>query len=95
VSLSVTNEGRRAGKQVVQVYLSRNESTVDRPVRWLACHAVVRAQAGETVLVTVPLPRRAFADWQPTGWHYEPGDFTVAVGTSATELPLAAAITLT
>lgn len=88
VTLSVTNEGTRAGKQVVQVYLSRPKSTVDRPVRWLAGHSVVRAQAGETVTVTIPVPRRAFADWQPDGWHYEPGEFTVLAGTSATDLPL-------
>jgi beta-glucosidase len=88
VRLSVTNEGQRAGKQVVQVYLARPESTVDRPVRWLAGHSVVRAEAGETVRVTIPVPRRAFADWQQGGWHYEPGRFTVMVGTSVTDLPL-------
>jgi beta-glucosidase len=93
VTLSVTNQGQRAGKQVVQVYLSRSESTVDRPVRWLAGHAAVRAQPGETVTVTIPVPRRAFADWQPDGWHYEPGEFTVLAGTSATDLPLAGTIT--
>ena len=94
VRLSVTNLGGRAGKQVVQVYLSRPESTVDRPVRWLAAHAVVRAAAGDTTRLTIPLPRRAFADWQAGGWHYEPGEYTVLVGTSATDLPLTGTVLL-
>jgi beta-glucosidase len=94
VRLSATNLGERAGKQVVQVYLSRPDSAVDRPVRWLAAHAVVRAEAGQTTPVTIPLPDRAFADWQPDGWHHEPGRYTVLVGTSATDLPLTASVTL-
>jgi beta-glucosidase len=94
VRLSVTNEGPRAGKQVIQVYLARPVSTVDRPVRWLAAHTVVRAEAGQTARITIPLPRRAFADWRPDSWHYEPGQYTVLVGTSATDLPLTGSILL-
>jgi hypothetical protein len=40
----------------------------------------------------VQLPQRAFADWRPDGWHRETGSFTVAVGTSATDLPLTGAV---
>ncbi|OXM61024.1 glycosyl hydrolase [Amycolatopsis vastitatis] len=94
VTVSVTNTGSRAGKQVVQVYLSRPESAVDRPVRWLAAHAVVRAEPGQSRTVTLPVPARAFADWQPGGWNYEPGVFGVLVGTSVTEVATAGAVHL-
>ncbi|QUQ63827.1 beta-glucosidase family protein [Kutzneria sp. CA-103260] len=90
VRVSVRNDGDRAGKQVVQVYLSRPDSAVDRPVRWLAAHTSVHIGPGETAEVTIPVPRRAFADWQPGGWHYETGAFQVHVGTSAVDLPLTA-----
>nr|BFE88398.1 hypothetical protein GCM10020093_109990 [Planobispora longispora] len=36
VRVRLRNTGRRAGREVVQVYLSRPETEVTRPVRWLA-----------------------------------------------------------
>ncbi len=86
--LRVRNTGARAGKHVLQVYLSREASDVDRPVRWLAGHAVVRADAGECTPVTIPLPWRVFAHWADGAWHVEPGRYTVRVGRSVAELTL-------
>lgn len=91
VRVAVENTGQRPGKQVVQVYLARPDSAVDRPVRWLAAHGVVRAAAGEAVELALPLSARAFADWRD-GWHYETGAFEVHVGTSAVDLPLSARV---
>ncbi|MEO3802982.1 glycoside hydrolase family 3 C-terminal domain-containing protein [Nonomuraea sp. B1E8] len=91
VSLTVRNTGGRAGKHVVQVYLSRESGAVDRPVRWLAGYAVVRAGAGQADRVTIPLPRRAFQHWDG-GWRTEPGEFTVHAGSSVADLPLTARI---
>jgi beta-glucosidase len=92
VSVAVTNTGDRAGKQVVQVYVSRESTTVDRPVRWLAGFASVRLDAGATQRVVVPVAARAFEHWA-TGWQLEPGEFTVHVGTSVTNTPLSANVT--
>ncbi|TDE20045.1 glycoside hydrolase family 3 protein, partial [Nonomuraea mesophila] len=91
VSLTVRNTGERAGKHVVQVYLSREPSAVDRPVRWLAGFAVVRAGGGQAERVTIPLARRAFQHWDG-GWRTEPGEFTVHAGSSVADLPLATRI---
>ncbi|MCQ0015389.1 beta-glucosidase family protein [Actinomadura madurae] len=87
VTVRVTNTGARAGKQVVQVYLSRPETEIDRPVRWLAGFAVVRAGAGETVEANVEVGARALAHWDG-GWRYEPGAFLVHAGASSVDLPL-------
>ncbi|GAB3972133.1 glycoside hydrolase family 3 C-terminal domain-containing protein [Actinoallomurus acanthiterrae] len=87
VTVRVTNTGDRAGKQVVQVYLSRPESEIDRPMRWLAGFAVVRAEAGETVEADVEVGARALAHWDGA-WHYESGAFLVHAGASNTDLPL-------
>ncbi|WGW14172.1 glycoside hydrolase family 3 C-terminal domain-containing protein [Saxibacter everestensis] len=86
VAATVTNTGTRAGKQVVQVYAERPESTVDRPVRWLVGFAPVWAEASRSARVTIQVPARAFAYWD-NGWQYEPGGYTLRVGTSAVELP--------
>ncbi|MCP2297518.1 beta-glucosidase [Nocardia amikacinitolerans] len=89
VSLTARNTGAWAGKQVVQVYLSRPDSVIERPVRWLAGFATVFAEAGASVPVRITLPRRAFEHWDG-GWRIEPGEFTVSAGTSVVELPLSA-----
>ncbi|WP_433590767.1 beta-glucosidase family protein [Nocardia sp. CA-145437] len=91
-TVTVRNTGARAGRQVVQAYLSRAGSAVDRPVRWLAGFAVIEAGAGESVSATIELPRRAFEHWTADGWAVEPGSFTLYVGTSVTALPLTADI---
>ncbi len=72
---------------VIQVYASRGDSAVDRPVRWLVGFAVVHAAGGETVDMTIDISARAFAFWD-NEWRYELGRFELAVGTSVSELPL-------
>jgi beta-glucosidase len=94
VSVDVTNTGKRSGKQVVQVYASRAESAIDRPVRWLVGFAAVTAAPGETVTAAVRVPARAFAHWTDNGWQYEPGDFTLQIGTSVSQLPLTTTVTV-
>ncbi|MEU4595828.1 glycoside hydrolase family 3 C-terminal domain-containing protein [Nocardia sp. NPDC023988] len=92
VSITVTNTGDRDGKHVVQAYLARPDSTVDRPVRWLAGFAAVTLAAGESRTVSLDLPDRAFQHWGSDGWETEPGEFTVHVGTSVTDLPHTASL---
>ncbi|MFI6871656.1 beta-glucosidase [Nocardia sp. NPDC050406] len=91
-TVRVTNTGARTGKQVIQAYLSRENSAVDRPVRWLAGFATVTLDAGESRTVTIELPQRSFEHWTDQGWATEPGVFTLHVGTSVTALPLTAEI---
>jgi beta-glucosidase len=93
VSIDVTNSGTRRGKHVVQVYASRAESSIDRPVRWLVGFATVVADASETVRVQIPIERRSFEHWDG-GWQLEPGEFTLAVGSSVVELPLSTTVSV-
>ncbi|WP_405067288.1 glycoside hydrolase family 3 C-terminal domain-containing protein [Kribbella sp. NBC_01510] len=87
VALIVRNTGERDGKHVVQVYAERPESTVDRPVRWLAGFAVVRLEAGQAREITVQLHDRTFEHWD-NGWTTEPGAFTLRAGSAVSDLPL-------
>ena len=81
VGVDVTNVGDRAGREVVQVYLSRPESAVERPLRWLAGSAVVDVEPGARARVEVPVRLRAFQHWDEAdrAWALEPGEFTVVV----------------
>ncbi|MFK4853536.1 glycoside hydrolase family 3 protein [Microbacterium sp. ZW T6_19] len=87
VEVTLANTGARAGKQVVQVYAERTDSTVDRPARWLVGFAVVHAEPGRTVTAVVPVPARRLAHWAGE-WAVEPGAYTLRVGSSVAELPL-------
>jgi len=87
LSVRLTNTGKRAGKNVVQVYAEKPDSSVDRPVRWLVASIPVWAEPGETVTADLELPTRLLAYWD-NGWTYEPGEYTLRIGTSVTDLPL-------
>ena len=92
VEVRLRNTGERTGREVVQVYLSRPGSAVDRPARWLAGFAAVRAAPGETVCAEVEITSAALRHWsvEDRRWHTEPGAFTVLVGRSAGDTPLRA-----
>ncbi len=74
--VTLTNSGGRAGREVVQIYLSADNDQGERPAAWLAGFASVEAGPGETVTVRIPLPERAFQIWD-TGWRTLPGRYTV------------------
>ncbi|WP_235022867.1 beta-glucosidase family protein [Amycolatopsis alkalitolerans] len=93
IAVRLTNTGARAGKQIVQVYLSRPESEVDRPVRWLAGFAAVRAEPGEAMEARVRVGARALSHWDG-GWRAEPGAFQVHAGTSSDDTPLSGKVEL-
>ncbi|HEX4702688.1 MAG TPA: glycoside hydrolase family 3 C-terminal domain-containing protein [Pseudonocardiaceae bacterium] len=96
VTVKVRNTGSRHGKEVVQVYLSRSDSAIERPARWLAGFAVVTADPGTETTATITLPARTWQHWSVAeqAWATEPGTFTVAAGRSVADLPLRANLTV-
>jgi beta-glucosidase len=96
VSVRLRNAGSRPGKEVVQIYLSRSESAIERPVRWLAGFSIVRATPGAATVAQIHLAARAFQHWSTTDrqWATEPGVFNVSAGRSVTDLRLEADITV-
>ncbi|WP_329378316.1 glycoside hydrolase family 3 C-terminal domain-containing protein [Streptomyces sp. NBC_01716] len=96
VRVRLCNTGPRRGREVVQVYLARPDTAVDRPVRALAGYAAVEAGPGEEAVVTVRLGARALSHWSTEHgrWESEPGKFTLLAGSSSGELPLRTALTV-
>jgi beta-glucosidase len=94
VEVKVTNTGERRGKYVLQVYASRSDSSVDRPIRWLVGYAAIRANSGEENFVQISVRKREFQHWD-SGWSLEAGKFTVHVGSNVQDLPLHTTIELT
>ncbi|HJW60322.1 MAG TPA: glycoside hydrolase family 3 C-terminal domain-containing protein, partial [Actinomycetota bacterium] len=96
VRVRLANRGRRPGREVVQAYLSRPGSTVERPALWLAGFAVVRAEPGQAVTAELRLAPRAFQHWsaETHGWETEPGPYQLSAGRSVADRPLTAEIAI-
>jgi beta-glucosidase len=91
VALDVRNTGRRAGSEVVQVYVGHPASTpVPEPPHQLGAFAKVTLAPGQTKHLVLHLDARAFAYWDTGtgGWVVSPGRYQIAVGTSSRDLPL-------
>lgn len=90
VFVDVTNTGKRAGKEVVQLYVADKESTVIRPVKELRDFAKVELAPGETKTVTFTLDKRAFAYYSVRihDWHVETGAFDIMIGKSSRDILL-------
>ncbi|WP_069759249.1 glycoside hydrolase family 3 protein [Streptomyces sp. LUP47B] len=84
VRVRLRNSGSRAGREVVQVYLAPAGPDAERPARRLAGFAGAAAGPGESVEVTVEIPRRAFEIWdeKTSSWSYVKGSYEIQVGRS-------------
>jgi beta-glucosidase len=84
VIVDVTNTGKVAGEEVVQVYVRDDLSSVPRPVRALKAFRKIALSPGEVRTVQIDLPAASLsfldADLQP---RIEPGTFTIFVGNSS------------
>jgi len=69
VSANVTNAGKVAAEEVVQVYVRLRGTSVAEPVRALKGFQRVALAPGETKRVTFPLTAEAFAVWDINNEH--------------------------
>jgi beta-glucosidase len=84
VSVTVTNTGRRAGEEVVQLYLRDVVSSVTRPVRELKDFARLTLAPGQSKTVTFRLTPDKLAFYNLNMERaVEPGWFDIMVGTSS------------
>jgi beta-glucosidase-like glycosyl hydrolase len=82
VRCAVRNTGAHNGATVVQVYVGRNDSTIERPQRRLIAFKRVDVAAGEAVQVEceVPFQRLATRDVHSHSWFVEDGTWNCEVG---------------
>lgn len=95
VSCKVTNTGKRAGDEVVQLYVRDVLSSVTTYEKNLAGFERVHLKPNETKEITFPVDRKALellnADMH---WVVEPGDFTFMLGASSTDIRLNGTLTV-
>ena len=96
VTLTVTNTGKREGKEIVELYISDQSGEAVRPVHELKGFEKVALQPGESKQVTFELGGRAFAffDEKAHDWRVPNGTFVLEVGASSRDIRLAAEISV-
>lgn len=97
VALDVTNTGAQAGDEVVQLYVSAIDSSVERAPQELKAFARVSLQPGETkrVELVVPVLQLAYYNEEQDNFVVELIDYEVTVGAhSADEQALKTRITV-
>lgn len=97
VSFSVTNTGKRVGKEIAQVYVRDVASSVPRPVKELKEFVKVDLQPGESRRVTVTLNKRSFAFYHVglADWYAESGEYEILVGSASDDIRLRASVQVT
>ena len=90
VSLTVTNTGSVAGTEIVQLYISKKDGQIFRPVKELKGFARVTLAPGEKQRITLTLDDKAFRfrNVKSNRWEIEGGEYELLVGASVEDIRL-------
>ena len=96
VSFTLTNTSDCDAEEVAQVYVSRPNSAIERPVKELKAFQRVALKAHKRQKVSIALRYADLCHWDEAHqrWLLEAGDLTVLVGGSSDNLPLSQTTTI-
>ena len=95
-TVTVTNTGKVAGAETVQLYIRDVKSSLPRPVKELKAFSKVYLQPGATQQVSITIDKSAlsFYDDRVGQWTAEAGDFEALIGTSSANISSVCKFTL-
>lgn len=95
VQLTLTNSGKVAGEEVVQLYLRDPVASIARPLKELKDFQKVLLKPGESRTLTFTLTKDKFSFYnQQLAWVAEPGEFQVMVGSASDDIRLTGKVEL-
>ncbi len=95
VSMTITNSGKVAGEEVVQLYLRDKVGSVVRPIIELKDFQKIKLNAGETKMVKFTIDKQKLSFYNADlKWITEPGDFDLMIGSSSSDIRLKATFEL-
>ena len=96
VTVPVKNTGSLPGKEVVQLYVGDNKSSLPRPQKELKAFDKIALNPGEekTVTFTITADDLKYFDDARHEWVAEPGKFTLYIGSSSTDIRTKGSFTL-
>lgn len=89
ISVDVTNTGKVAGKEIVQIYSSIQQSNVPRPAKELKGFAktkLLQPGESETLHIAIPKEELNYYDESQHGWKLASGTYTFHVGTNVNDI---------
>tara|TARA_B110000881_G_scaffold119559_1_gene104917 strand:+ start:6325 stop:8715 length:2391 start_codon:yes stop_codon:yes gene_type:complete len=91
LSVEIENTGSLKGKEIVQIYLSKTDSEIDRPPNELkAFLKTPNLEKGESIRLKFSIPISYLSYWSEDekGWKVEPGNYLLKVGASSRDIRL-------
>lgn len=84
-TIPVKNTGKKAGAEVVQLYIRDVKSSLPRPLKELKGFEKIYLNPGEQKEVTITIDKSALSFFDPVkhDWVAEPGDFEALIGNSS------------
>ena len=86
-SIDVSNIGKLAGEEVVQVYVGFEQSNIDRPKKLLKGFRKVLINPDQTKNISIEIPKGELAWYNPETkmWEIEDIKYTIYMGSSSKE----------
>lgn len=97
ISVQVENTGNAAGKEVVEIYVSKPHTKIDCAVQELKAFVKTPLlESGKSTEVHMSIPRENLSYWNEVDscWTLEKGPYTIHAGASSRDLRLAEEISL-
>jgi beta-glucosidase len=91
ITVEVENTGMVPGKEVVEIYVSKPDTEIDRPIQELKAFAKTPfLNSGESTGVTIQLPISDLSYWNEdiSGWTLEEGSYTIHSASSSRDIRL-------
>ena len=91
LSLKIKNTGDVKGKEIIQVYISKINSKIDRPTKELKGFSKTKLlNVAESSILDIEIPLSDFSYWNEeiNDWSIENGDYNILVGSSSRDIKL-------
>lgn len=94
VSFDLKNTGQVAGEEIVQLYVTKENSAIIRPAQELKGFVKVKLEPGETQTVLLPLDEMTFRyfDTHTKSWQVEQGTYQIKIGSHSRAICLSQTI---
>ena len=94
VTVRLSNTGKMAGAEVVQLYVSENNPTVLRPKKELKAFKKVHLEPGKSTTVEFELNHSDLAFWNDKthAWEVNKGGYTIHIGNSSANIAATLAV---
>ncbi len=94
VTVTVKNTGKVTGKEIVQLYVNDEQSSVIRPIKELKGFKKVTLNPGEEKRLALKLNKRSFAYYNTdiSDWYVEQGKYNILVGASSRDIRLKSSV---